>query len=161
MPHGEEADVAINNPVYPEYLDDTNVYWADPYSEVTKTAQNMSRDTAPTHVGDTVRYILTAENTKANSLWKDVVFFDKIPQGLEIDTASIALVDPEGKTHSVSAQAYDTKTRILAVFAGDLLVNQKATLSFEVKVVEAALNKDIGNVGMAKGGTDVPNGGWV
>lgn len=161
MPHGEEADVAVNDPVYPEYLDDTNVYWADPYSEVTKTAQNMSRDTAPTHVGDTVRYILTAENTKANSLWKDVVFFDKIPQGLEIDTASIALVDPEGKTHSVSAQAYDAKTRILAVFAGDLLVNQKATLSFEVKVVEAALNKDIGNVGMAKGGTDVPNGGWV
>ena len=98
MPHGEEADVAVNDPVYPEYLDDTNVYWADPYSEVTKTAQNMSRDTAPTHVGDTVRYILTAENTKANSLWKDVVFFDKIPQGLEIDTASIALVDPEGKT---------------------------------------------------------------
>ena len=161
MPHGEEADIAVNDPVYPEYLDDTNVYWADPYSEVTKTAQNMSRDTAPTHVGDTVRYILTAENTKANSLWKDVVFFDKIPQGLEIDSSSIALVDPEGKTHSVSAQAYDTKTRILAVYVGDLLANQKATLSFEVKVVEAALNKDIGNVGMAKGGTDVPNGSWV
>lgn len=161
MPHGEEADIAVNDPVYPEYLDDTNVYWADPYSEVTKTAQNMSRDTAPTHVGDTVRYILTAENTKANSLWKDVVFFDKIPQGLEIDSSSIALVDPEGKTHSVSAQAYDAKTRILAVYVGDLLANQKATLSFEVKVVEAALNKDIGNVGMAKGGTDVPNGSWV
>ena len=160
-PHDDEVTIDSGEPAYPVEPEDHNVYWADPYSEVTKTAQNMSRDTAPTHVGDTVRYILTAENTKANSLWKDVVFFDKIPQGLEIDTASIALVDPEGKTHSVSAQAYDTKTRILAVFAGDLLVNQKATLSFEVKVVEAALNKDIGNVGMAKGGTDVPNGGWV
>lgn len=160
-PHDDEVTIDSGEPAYPVEPEDHNVYWADPYSEVTKTAQNMSRDTAPTHVGDTVRYILTAENTKANSLWKDVVFFDKIPQGLEIDTASIALVDPEGKTHSVSAQAYDTKTRILAVFAGDLLVNQKATLSFEVKIVEAALNKDIGNVGMAKGGTDVPNGGWV
>ena len=161
MPHGEEADVAVPDPVYPEYLDDTNVYWADPYSVVTKTAQNMSRETGPTHVGDTVRYVLTAENTKASSLWKDVVFFDKLPQGMEIDTNSIALVDPQGNTHSVGAQAYDAKTRILAVYAGDLLANQKATLSFEVKATDAALNKDIGNVGMAKGGTAVPNGGWV
>lgn len=160
-PHDEDATVNSGDPAYPVEPDDHNVYWADPYSEVTKTAQNMSRDTAPTHVGDTVRYVLTAENTKPNSLWKDVVFFDKIPQGLDIDTASIALVDPEGKTHTVNANAYDAKTRIIAVYAGDLLVNQKAILSFEVKVTEGALNKDIGNIGMAKGGTDVPNGDWV
>ncbi len=186
-PHGEEVVTDSGDPVSPTYptkpgvpgapgtpgtpgatdpdgsgsAPDNMVYWGDPAGHIAKTAENLTRPGEQTRVGDTIRYTLTASNTNTGSKWVDVVIFDELPEGLMPDMATAELVLPGGERVAVSADAYDEATGRIAVYVGHLLGKQQATLTFEAQVADNAAGADIGNVGAAKGGTDLPGGGWI
>lgn len=118
---------------------------------IAKTAENTSRDDDTTHVGDTVHYEVTLENTRVGTSWMDVVIRDDVPRGLEPISGTIALTAPSGDKVAVDDGAYDPATRILAVACGHLAGGQKAVLAFDALVTEDAVEADIGNVACAYG----------
>lgn len=162
-PHGEDADVTSGDPSYPEVAGgDKNVYWGDPERSVVKIATNLSRGAGDqTRVGDRIRYEVTVGNSKDGSLWTDVVAYDQLPEGVKPDTGTLKILGPGGVEVAVSKDAYDASTRVIAVYVGDLFAGQQAVLSFEATVDADAAGADIGNVGAAHGGTEVPGGEWI
>lgn len=149
------------DPLYPTNPEGDTVFWADPDPLVEKTAENLTRPGERTHVGDRLRYAISAETLRAGSLWKDVVIFDEVPEGLAVDAKTMKLTLPNGRTVEVAENAYDKRGRTIAVYVGDLKRGEKATLTFEATMERAALHSDVGNRGAAKGGTSLPGGGWI
>lgn len=166
-PHGEEAEVTSGDPTSPAYPTepnvpiDTTVYWGDPAGHINKTAENLTRPGEQTRVGDTLRYTLVAQNSNTSSKWVDVVLFDELPTDLTPNMATAELVLPSGERVAVSPDAYDANTHRIAVYVGDLYGKEQAMLIFEAQVSENAAGADIGNVGAAQGGTDLPGGAWI
>lgn len=157
VPVREEA----TDPLYPTNPEGDTVFWADPDPLVEKTAENLTRPGERTHVGDRLRYAISTETLRAGSLWKDVVIFDEVPEGLAVDAKTMKLALPNGRIVEVAENAYDKRGRTIAVYVGDLKHGEKATLTFEATVESAALHHDVGNRGAAKGGTSLPGGGWI
>ncbi len=157
VPVREEA----TDPLYPTNPEGDTVFWADPDPFVEKTAENLTRPGERTHVGDRLRYAISVETLRAGSLWKDVVIFDEVPEGLAVDAKTMKLALPNGRIVEVTENAYDKRGRTIAVYVGDLKRGEKATLTFEATVESAALHHDVGNRGAAKGGTSLPGGGWI
>ena len=120
---------------------------------VKKTAENLDSADGTTHVGDVIRYSITVENAKANTIWYDVVIRDDVPVGLEPMAGSLRLTDRAGTVHEVPDDAYDVEARRLAVTAGDLRGPGSITLTFDALVTEEAAEGDIGNVAEAFGTT--------
>ena len=120
---------------------------------VKKTAENLDSADGTTHVNDVIRYSITVENTKANTIWYDVVIRDDVPVGLEPMVGSLRLTDRAGTVHEVPDDAYDVDSRRLAVTAGDLRGPGSITLTFDALVTEEAAEGDIGNVAEAFGTT--------
>lgn len=162
-PHGDEANATSGEPTYPTVSDgDKNVYWGDPERSVVKTAKSLTRGTdEQTRAGDRVHYDVTVANPKAGSLWTDVVVYDQLPEGVVPDLATLKLMGADGAEVSVAKDAYDASTRVIAVYAGSLAAGQQAVLSFDAVVAENAAGADIGNVGAAHGGTEVPGNEWI
>lgn len=157
VPVREEA----TDPLYPTNPEGDTVFWTDPDPLVEKTAENLTRPGERTHVGDRLRYAISTETLRAGSLWKDVVIFDEVPEGLAVDAKTMKLTLPNGRTVEVAENAYDKRGRTIAVYVGDLKRGEKATLAFEATMERAALHSDVGNRGAAKGGTSLPGGGWI
>lgn len=157
VPVREEA----TDPLYPTNPEGDTVFWADPDPLVEKTAENLTRPGERTHVGDRLRYAISTETLRAGSLWKDVVIFDEVPEGLAVDAKTMKLALPNGRIVEVAENAYDKRGRTIAVYVGDLKRGEKATLTFEATVESAALHHDVGNRGAAKGGASLPGGGWI
>ncbi len=166
-PHGEEVVVDSGEPSAPTFPEapngtvDDKVYWGDPAGHIAKTAENLTRPGEQTRVGDTISYTLVASNINTGSKWQDVVIFDELPEGLSPDMTTAELLLPGGKRVEVSPDAYNQATNRIAVYVGDLFGKEQATLTFEARVADNAAGADIGNIGAAKGGTDLPNGGWI
>ena len=120
---------------------------------VKKTAENLDSADGTTHVGDVIRYSITVENARANTIWYDVVIRDDVPVGLEPMAGSLRLTDRAGTVHEVPDDAYDVEARRLAVTAGDLRGPGSITLTFDALVTEEAAEGDIGNVAEAFGTT--------
>ena len=119
--------------------------------ELTKTAENLTDPQAPiVQVGDRVRYVITLKNAEPNprAHWTGAYVYDEIPEGLDVDEATLKLVDADGVSHDI-AECYDPGTRQLVVSAGVVKGGSQATVSFEAVVPVDAVGKDLGNVGMA------------
>lgn len=160
-PGGKPVREEATDDLYPENPEGDTVFWADPDPLVEKTAENLTRPGERTHVGDRLRYAISAETLRAGSLWKDVVIFDEVPEGLAVDAETMRLALPDGHTVEVAEIAYDKRGRTIAVYVGDLKRGERATLTFEATVESSALHSDVGNRGAAKGGTSLPGGGWI
>ncbi len=122
-----------------------------------KTAENISRGDGTTRVGDTVRYEIALSNEGAGTSWMDAVIRDDVPEGLEPVAGTLRLTLPDGREVAVDDAAYDPKTRVLAVAAGHLHGGQRAVLSFDALVTEAAVGADVGNVAVGYG---TPPSAW-
>lgn len=121
--------------------------------EITKVAENTSREGDETHVGDIVRYTVTLSNSGPHTMWYDAVIRDEVPKGLEPLSGTIKLTASDGTVHEVDDAAYDSATRVLAVTVGDLVGGRSAVLVFDCEVTEDAVGSDIGNVAGAYGTT--------
>ena len=124
---------------------------------VAKEAENTTRDDGKTSVGDVVRYTVTLKNDGPATSWMDAVIRDDVPAGLEPVSESIRMTLADGSEVEVSDDAYNDRTRILAVAAGHLYGGQAVTLVFDALVTEEALGADIGNTAVALG---VPPSAW-
>lgn len=160
-PGGKPVREEATDDLYPENPEGDTVFWADPDPLVEKTAENLTRPGERTHVGDRLRYAISVETLRAGSLWKDVVIFDEVPEGLAVDAETMKLALPDGRTMEVAENAYDKRGRTIAVYVGNLKRGERATLTFEATVESSALHSDVGNRGAAKGGTSLPDGGWI
>lgn len=130
----------------------------DPVGTVTKAVKNMSRPLGSVYVGDTLQYTIKVQNDKYGSVWTGVRITDVIPEGLTVKTDSLVLHKPDGTETPISADVYQTESRTLGVFVGDIFDGQAYELTFEVVVDESAVGKDIGNMAVANGGKHVPDG---
>ena len=122
-----------------------------------KTAENLTRDDGATRVGDTVRYRIALSNSGPGTGWMDAVIRDDVPEGLEPVSGTIRLTLPDGSEVAVDDEAYDPKTRVLAVAVGHLYGGQEAVLVFDALVTEEAASGDIGNVAAGYG---TPPSAW-
>lgn len=154
-------------PVYPSDLDKPDqdgVLPAAPAPLVEKTAHNLDRTDEQSKVGDTIEYTLTVKNTKAGSTWKDAVLRDRIPEGLELDTANIVLRTPDGDI-TLDAAVYDETSRIISVYLGEVTSERPYQLVFTAKLVGSPQDYNIGNIAWANGkdpslpGSDQPTPG--
>ncbi|MGI6094227.1 MAG: isopeptide-forming domain-containing fimbrial protein [Lachnospiraceae bacterium] len=130
----------------------------EPESSLVKTAVNQTSKDNKAQVKDKILYSLKARNAKYGSVWTGVRILDKIPAGLNVDTDSIYLVDPNGVPTKLSAEVYDAASRTLAVFVGDIYGEEAYEVQFVAVVDQSAIGKEIGNVGEAHGGTPLENG---
>ena len=85
-------------------------------------------------VGDTLGVTVTSKNQGADSCLTNAVVKVTLPQGFEPKEGTIKLKDGAGNTYDVPMSAYDPKTGIIAVNAGDLYGGEDAVLTFDVEV---------------------------
>ena len=86
-------------------------------------------------VGDTLRVTATSKNTAPDTKLVGGVIRVTLPVGYEPKPGTIKLVDAQGKTYDVPDSAYDPKTGIVAVNAGDIYGGEEASLYFDVDVL--------------------------
>ncbi len=147
-PVSQETD-----PVYPSELDKPDqdgVLPAAPEPVIEKTAHNLDRVNEQSQVGDTIEYTISVKNVKAESTWKNAVVRDRIPEGLELDTASIILRTPDGDI-PLSAAVYDEASRIISVYLGEITSDQLYEVIFTAKLTGSPEDYDIGNLAWANG----------
>ncbi|WP_304427093.1 hypothetical protein, partial [uncultured Adlercreutzia sp.] len=116
-----------------------------------KEVENLTRQDGTTRVGDTVRYTIVLRNNGPATSWMDAAIRDDVPEGLEPIAGTIRMALPDGTELEVPDEAYDHRTRVLAVAAGSLHGGLAVTLAFDALVTEAALDSDIGNTALAYG----------
>ncbi|MEC4176497.1 hypothetical protein VIN30_08580 [Adlercreutzia sp. R7] len=130
---------------------------ADPSLRMEKAVENVSAPGAEvTRLGDVLRYTVTLENAgAAGSCLMGAVVSDPLPAGMEPVAGTIRLAVDGGEPVAVDDAAYDAASRTIAVTCGDLWGGQKAVLTFDVAVGEAALGAD--NANIAEGHGKVPS----
>lgn len=154
-PKGEEIGDTTDEPVYPSEEDkpeNGGVIWGDPSPSLEKTAKNNTHSNGVVAVEDRVTYTIKVENMKEGSLWKDVAIRDRLPEGLQLDTESMYLINPNGEEIHVDASAYRKEDRMISVYVGDVYGGEKYVFSFDVVITTEAIGKDIGNEAVAIGG---------
>lgn len=90
---------------------------------IKKAADNLTateQGRAYSKAGDRVRYTITAYNNRRFELWNNVVVYDRIPEALTIDPATIVLRDAQGNEHGGLEACYNAETRELCLYAGDV-----------------------------------------
>lgn len=118
--------------------------------ELTKRAVNLTDPPGDVlQVGDRIRYTVTATNCEPNprSIWKNAYVYDRVPEGLDVDTATLKLVASDGRTYSVS-DCFDPETREIVVSAGPIFGGSAATVEFEATIPLSAVGQDIANVAL-------------
>lgn len=136
---GLTADVALP--------DDGAVHWASPDISVTKTAENLTDPAATvTRVGDRVSYTVEMVTDKPDSAIENGILSDTLPEGVEVDTATIRLSVKGGEPVEVAPEAYDAATRTVKVACGTLMAGERARLTFEATVSPEAHGLMIPNV---------------
>ena len=93
-------------------------------------------------VGDTLRVTVTSTNTAPDSKLANAVVKATLPIGMEPVAGSIKLVLDDGTELPVPDSAYDPKTGVVAVNAGDLYGGESARLVFDVEVVSTSETRD-------------------
>ncbi|HHT7189468.1 TPA: WxL domain-containing protein [Bacillus cereus] len=131
---------------------DFKVLPLNPLVKLTKAVEKVGGgDTY--NVGDRVKYTITAENTIPGSIADSVnlTVFDKLPEGIIVDEASIQISVPEG------TYTFDQEAGQLNFQLGQLPGGNTATMTFEGVLNEKALEKVVINTVTSK--VDLPNGG--
>ncbi|MCI8527346.1 MAG: DUF11 domain-containing protein, partial [Oscillospiraceae bacterium] len=149
VPPAGDDPVASSDPAVPPVIVGDDPEEGD--LSISKEAENLTRQDGTTRVGDTVRYAIILKNNGPATSWMDAAIRDDVPEGLEPIAGTIRMVLPDGAELEVSDDAYDHRTRVLAVAAGSLHGGQAVTLAFDALVTEAALGADIGNTALAYG----------
>ncbi|WP_035021762.1 DUF11 domain-containing protein [Adlercreutzia mucosicola] len=126
---------------------------ADPKVKLSKSVENTTRpDAGVTRVGDVLRYTVELRNDgPADSCLVGAVVSDPLPAGMEPVPGSIRLAVDGGEPIAVDDAAYDRASRTVAVACGDMWGGQRAALSFDVEVTEAALGAQNANIALAHG----------
>ncbi len=113
-----------------------------------KTDGNTDKDNP--EVGDTLLYTIKTKNTIEDSLVKNLVISDKIPEGLEyvagslqVDGVSVTDAKDDDNGHAVDGE--------IAGQFGDIEDTEWHTLEFLVKVKEGQAGADIKNIATVKG----------
>lgn len=122
----------------------------NPNGDIQKYAQNITHTEGQTFVDDHIIYTIKVINQVPGSIWKDVSIGDILPVGLEVKTDSITLSLPQGKTMTLK-DVYNTQSRQIGVYIGDVYGGEVYTLTYEVVVTPEAVHKDIGNSAFAIG----------
>lgn len=148
-PERRAANVETES-VYPFEADKGGVLPKAPNPRIVKTVRNLDRTGEMSQIGDTLEYRLLVSNEELDTVWKNAVIRDRIPEGLEIDTGSITLTSDTG-TVMLDASVYNADSRLLSVFLGDIAGGERYTLSFNATVTESPEDYDIGNYAWANG----------
>ena len=104
-------------------------------------------------VGDTLTYKINVKNNKEssfNTIWKQVVVTDVLPEGLLFDKATADmkinnLVIPE------TDYSFDESTRTLTITVGNLKSQESSVISFNTKLGSSSVGKVITNKAKATG----------
>lgn len=155
-PVSEETD-----PVYPKEPDkpeNGGVLPAAPKPLIYKTVVNYDRSNEQSMVGDKLEYTVTVKNDMFDSVWKNAVVRDRIPEGIEIDTENIILRTADADT-VLDPAVYDAESRMLSVYLGDIGYEDQYQLIFTAEITGSVLDYDIGNIAWANGkDPSVPGG---
>ncbi len=149
VPPADDDPVASSDPAVPPVVVGDDPEEGD--LSISKEAENLTRSDGTTRVGDTVRYTIVLRNEGPSTSWMDAAIRDDVPEGLEPIAGTIRMALPDGTELDVPDDAYDHRSRVLAVAAGSLHGGQSVTLAFDALVTEAALDADIGNTALAYG----------
>jgi len=139
-----------------EATDDGTYVGSDvPDPAMEKKATNVTSGAEGTAVvGDVLEYAVTLSNNKINSVWKNVVLTDTIPEGVDFDSSKGVQINGTETTD----YSYDETTRALTVVigsieGGDSVGNGKDTfvVTFQVTVNKSAYNTIVTNTAVGKG----------
>lgn len=141
------------NLVYPGGVE--SVIPKTPKPNIVKTVESSDPSSSNTHVGDILTYTIDVWNGESGSVWKNVQVRDSIPEGLELFTNQIEVLEVAGDSRipmqDRAKVEYDEANRILSASLGDLLYGGHYLLIFKVRVMPEAVGMDIGNVGQVAG----------
>ena len=101
-------------------------------------------------VGDVLQVTVESTNVAPDSKLANAVLKTTLPKGMEPKPGTIRFIDDTGKVYPVSDSAYDPKTGIVAVNAGDIYGGESVKLVLDVEVVSTVLTRN-------PGGSDDPN----
>ncbi len=104
---------------------------------VEQTGHREEHDDDRILVGDTLTVTVTSTNKGPDSKLVDAVVRATLPVGMEPKDGTIRLT-AGGRTYDVPMSAYDPKTGVIAVNAGDLYFGESAVLTFDVEVVSTS-----------------------
>ncbi|MBD8028699.1 DUF11 domain-containing protein, partial [Ureibacillus sp. Re31] len=140
----------------------TGLSYEKPVLESEKTSTILEKadgntDTEHPEVGDTLLYTITTQNTIANSLVKNMVISDQLPEGLEyvpgtleVDGVLVSDEEDDDEGHFVDGTFTGQY--------GDVFDTSAHTLSFQVTVGSGQAGKDIINTATVSGdNVEVPD----
>ncbi|MBD8006103.1 isopeptide-forming domain-containing fimbrial protein [Bacillus norwichensis] len=113
-----------------------------------KAEGNTDRDNP--EVGDTLLYTIKTQNTNKDSLVKNLVISDEIPEGLEYVAGSLKVDDESVTDAKDDDKGHAVDGKISGQF-GDIKGTDWHTLTFEVKVKAGQAGMDIKNIATVKG----------
>ncbi|WP_342494493.1 isopeptide-forming domain-containing fimbrial protein [Bacillus sp. FSL M7-0307] len=149
------AKVTGENTPPDEPTTDTNIDPRDPKLESEKTSEISQKAEGNTNekqvqVGDTLLYTIKTKNSVEDSIIKDLVIADKLPEGLEYVEGSLK-VDGQAVTDAKDDDNGDyTKGTVTGQF-GDIKDTDWHTVTFEAKVTKGSEGKTIQNIAVVKG----------
>ncbi|GIN87120.1 hypothetical protein J6TS2_35060 [Heyndrickxia sporothermodurans] len=101
-------------------------------------------------VGDTLLYTIKTQNTVSDSLVKNLVISDKLPEGLEYVADSLKVDGKSVTDEKDTDNGHQVDGNIVGQF-GDITDTEWHTITFEVKVKEGQASKDIKNIATVDG----------
>ena len=110
----------------------------------TKTMENITdgfdkrKNKSVALVGDTIRYTITVENTKAGSAWYSAIVKDPLPKGLEYIPGTTKITLPNGQVVTDFETDYTPDAPTIGFCLGDIYGGEKASVTFEVKVAKGS-----------------------
>jgi len=136
--------------LYSKYLLDT-----EKEAELTKTGANLSSTDGRIHVGDKIKYTITAENTgHPITVWADAVLTDKLLDGVTF-AGNVTL----NGTPLDENTDYNVRNGTLEIELGDIGGGENKVVTFEVVVNENAYGSDITNTAKVTGKNKNGEGG--
>ena len=133
----------------------------DPQLESSKSSSLEEKaegntDEGNPEVGDTLRYMITTQNTVEDSLVENLVITDAVPEGLTYVEGSLE-VDGEPVTDEEDNDAGHVVEGEVTGNFGDITDTDEHTVTFLVTVNEGQAGKDINNVATVGGGNTPPD----
>ncbi|MFB4366857.1 isopeptide-forming domain-containing fimbrial protein [Bacillus sp. LR_6] len=141
---------------------DTEIYPRKPNVESKKTASLQekaegNKDEKHPEVGDTLLYTIETRNTIEDSLLKDLVISDELPDGLEYVSGSLK-VDNKGVSDAKDDDKGDVTDGKVSGQIGDVTDTEWHTVTFEAKVKAGQAGETIQNTASVTGSNvDTPD----
>lgn len=139
---GEYTNTAVST------SDNTNEDQATNVIEVTNVTPELSinktSDKTEYKVGDMVKYNVSVSLKKENSVSKDVVINDTIPEGLALQSESV-------KVNGITDYTINTDGNKLEVKIPELKYGEKVEVNYQAKVLKSALGKTLVNKATVNG----------